>query len=324
MDSKRNISVWLIRFSCLVFITLVCYGSIRLYYKVTDGFSIENISSDFAYQPQWEVRPLTQIEKTESDVALDQSYHYLGKGCQSYVFLSDDGNYVVKFFKYQRFRLQPWVAYFPPFPGVENYRQDKLTSKWNKLNIFVTSWKIAFENLKDESGLVFVHLNKTTNLNKHLLIYDKMNMKHVLNLDEMEFCVQRRAEPLQQTLIDDKQTGRHVKAQELLTRLLGLILSEYQRGIADNDHALLQNTGVVDNRPIHIDIGQFVLNDKFKDPDYYHQDLFTKTYRLKLWLKDNYPEMEKFLDKQLLQIIGPEYHTMQPKFHAHWEVEAAS
>jgi hypothetical protein len=321
MNLKQKISYWSMRLALFGLFVLACYGTGRLYFYVTDGFTVSNISSDFAYQTQWAIKPLTSNEKVEADQALNQDYHYLGKGCQSYAFLSEDGQFVIKFFKYQRFRLQPWLTYLPPLGPIVRYRDEKALKKWNKLNVFVMSWKIAFENLKAESGLVLVHLNKTTDLQRTLVIYDKIGQKHVLNLDDMEFCIQRRAEPLSNVLVAFKEKGQLQQAETLLSNLLNLILSEYLRGLTDNDHALLQNTGVVNNQPIHIDVGQFLKSEKFRSPLFYHQDLFTRTYRLKVWLKENYPPLGTFLETRLREIIGPSYDTMQPQFHAHWEVQ---
>lgn len=291
---------------------LLLYGLGRLYFHLTAGFTIANITSDFAFQPQWEVRPLLATEQTEFDHAIDQPYHYLGKGCQSYVFLSEDGQYVVKFFKYQRYRLQPWLIYFPPLPAIVQYRREKIEKKWKKVNHFVQSWKVAFENLKEETGLVFVHLNKTDHLKKQLSIYDKMGQKHTVDLDQMEFCVQRKADLLCDVLLEFKAAGDLARAQELIHRLLTMILSEYARGLADNDHALMQNTGVAQGKPLHIDVGQFVINDAIKQPAMFHQELFTKTYKFKLWLRENYPELADYLEGELRQIIGPASSTMQP------------
>lgn len=303
-----------LRLFFLTILTISLYGLGRLYFKLTAGFTIANITSDFAFQPQWEVRPLLLSEQTEFTKAIDQSYFYLGKGCQSYVFASEDGQYVIKFFKYQRYRLQPWLAYFPPLPAIVKYRQEKIEKKWKKLDGFVTSWKVAFENLKEETGLMFVHLNKTNNLQKQLSIYDKMGQKHTVSLDQMEFCIQRRADLLCQTLLDYKNREDLIGAQQLIHQLLNLILSEYSRGLADNDHALMQNTGVVLGKPVHIDVGQFVINDAVKQPSVFHQELFTKTYKFKLWLREHYPELGEYLENELSQIIGPLYSSMQPKF----------
>jgi hypothetical protein len=95
---------------------------------------------------------------------------------------------------------------------------------------------------------------------------------------------------------------------------LDLILSEYQRGLADNDHALMQNTGVAQGKPVHIDVGQFVMNEQVKDPAVHLQELFTKTYKFKLWLREAYPDLFFFLEDRLKNIIGPAYENMRPKF----------
>ncbi len=309
-----NVKKIFFRVAFLSVILAALYGVGRLYFQLTAGFTIANISSDFAYNPEWEVRPLSTVEQDQINHIFDQPYRYLGKGCQSYVFVSDDGQYVIKFFKYQRYRLQPWLAYAPPLPALVKYREEKIEKKWNKLDGFVKSWKVAFEHLKDETGLLFVHLNKTHHLHKQLTIYDKIGQAHVVDLDQMEFCVQGRAHMLCDTLLEFKENGEITQAQQLVTALLNLILSEYHRGLADNDHALMQNTGVFHGQPIHIDVGQFVQNEAIKDPKIYHQELYTKTYKFKLWLNEFFPELAVFLDAQLSQIMGSDYPTMKPKF----------
>lgn len=300
--------------SILSLVIVALYGLGRLYYHLTGGFMESNITSDFAYQPQWEVRPLFVKEQEELSKALNQPYFYLGKGCQSYVFASQDGHYVVKFFKYQRYRIQTWQAYLPPLPAIVKYRQQKLDKKWKKLDGFVRSWKVAFENLKEETGLIFVHLNKTDHLHQHLALFDKLGQPHTVNLDQMEFCVQRKATMLCDTLLELKEKGDLRGAQALIHQLLTLILSEYSRGLADNDHALMQNTGVALGKPVHIDVGQFVFNEAVKQPSIFHQELFTKTYKFKVWLNEHYPELAEYLERELAQIMGPAYATMKPKF----------
>lgn len=298
----------------MTFFLLSLYGLGRLYFHLTAGFSLAHIQSDFPYQPGWEVRSLSPDEETQFLKAVQQPYYYLGKGCQSYVFVSQDEKYVIKFFKYQRYRLQPWLAHFPPLPALVKYRQEKLEKKWEKLDGFVRSWKVAFENVKEETGLLAVHLNKTQHLKQSLVIFDKIGRKHQVDLDQMEFCLQHRAEMLCDRLQSCKLAGQTAEAKQLVRQLLNVILSEYARGLADNDHALMQNTGIVNGKPVHIDVGQFVLREDVKEPQVFHQELFTKTYKFKLWLKEHYPLLNDYLEEELRQIIGPGYASMQPHF----------
>ena len=302
------------RLLILIFLVLIGFGLNRLYFFVTAGFNIKNIHSDFSFHPDWEVRALAEEEKPIIVKALNQPYTYLAKGCQSYAFLSQDGQYVIKFFKYHNFRLHKWLQLFPPLPAIVQYREEKFAKKQKNLDTFIKGWKVAFENLKEETGLLFVHLNKTTNLQQNLTILDKIGSSYQIPLDQMEFCVQKRATLLCQALLNHRDKGELVEAQQVISRLIHLIVSEYQRGIADTDYSLMQNTGVVDGRPIHIDVGQFVITERVKNPEVYHQELFTKTFKFRNWLAMHYPELKVHLENELRQVIGSAFETMQPKF----------
>jgi hypothetical protein len=303
--------------SLLALMVLISYGLGRLYFTMTAGFTLSNISSDFAFNSDWEVRPLSANEEKELDPIFNQPYHYLGKGRQSYAFESQDGLYVIKFFKYQRYRMLPWLRHFPPLPAVVQYREERLQQKWSLLNTFICSWKIAFENLKEESALLFVHLNKTQHLNKKLTLIDKIGFRHQINLDEMEFCVQRKAQLICSRILELKEAGDIEGAKDLIDRLQARFISEYERGVGDYDHTLMQNTGVVDGSPIHIDVGQFKINEELKNPELWHQELFTKNYKFMIWMRKEHPELAIYLESRLAAIIGDNYFSMEPKFHPH-------
>jgi hypothetical protein len=314
-----NISFWKkYKKLCLAIVLLVLvvvFG--RLYYRVTDGFLVRNTTSDLAYNEKWETTPLSPQEQPLLDSILSQKFRYLGKGCQSYVFLSEDKNYVLKFLKYQRFRPQPWIVPLSHVPFIKGYCLRNIEKKNKKLTMLFDSWKNAFEELRPETGLVYVHLNKSKDLGKILTIYDKLGFEHHVNVDEMEFLIQKRAQMLCPT-IDKMMTQNDVDgSKELITRLLNLVLSEYERGLADNDHALMQNTGVYEGFPIHIDVGQFVHNEMIKNPEVYKQELFSKTFKFRKWLNRQYPELASFLEEKLLKIIGERFHEMKPQVKNH-------
>lgn len=314
MNFQKKAIKW---FTTLFLAVVLLYGAGRIYYYVTHGFTIGNITFAHPYDSRWDVRPLFSKEKTQVDQVLAQKFYYLGKGCQSYVFLSADGNYVIKFFKYQRFRVQPWLETLSFIPVIDALRLSKAEKKQKKLEGVYSSWKIAFDELKPETGLLFVHLNKTDHLNKMLTLYDKMGFEHHVNLDHMEFLIQRKAKMLT-AYIRELMEGDKVKiAQQLLDRIITLILSEYKRGFADNDHALMQNTGVLDGKPIHIDVGQFIKDDDAKNPQRYKQELFNKMYKFRKWLSREYPELADYLENRLHHIIGEQFYQMQPHFKPH-------
>lgn len=305
-----------LKFPLILFgLILVGYGGVRLYYAITGGFTIGNITSDLSYDSRWKTHILSATEKILIDQALDQEYHYLGKGCQAYVFASNDGKYVLKFFKYQRFRKQPWIDAFTFIPAINRYQEDKSVSKKNKLDNVFRSWKIAFENLSPETGVFYVHLNKSDDLRKILTVRDKLGLTRQLDLDQMEFLLQHRAEMLCPTIKTMIEQGNEIQGKKLIDRLLTMLLSEYARGFADNDHALMQNTGVWEEAPVHIDVGQFIYNDIVKDPSVYRQELYDKTYKFLLWLKKHDQSLAQHLENRLVAIIGEEYFLKAPYVH---------
>lgn len=119
-----------------------------------------------------------------------------------------------------------------------------------------------------------------------------MGLRHELNIDDYEFMIQKKAQLLCPTLQQMMINGQVDEAKVLLDDLLSLVNAEYRRGLADNDHALMQNTGVAQGRPVHIDVGQFVFNPAIKEPSLFHQELFTKTHKFKMWLREHIRRQE--------------------------------
>ena len=306
---RRRLPNYILSFCMIAFLF---YGIGRLYYHFTDGFTIANIRSSYPYDPRWEVKPLTDEEQAHVGALLEQPYHYLGKECQSYVFGSADGKYVVKFFNYQRFKPQHWLKYFSFVPLVDRYCMRKAYKRVCKREGVFTSWCLAFNKLQNETGLLYLHLNKTDHLGKTITIFDKMGWRHQVALDDFEFLIQRRAHMLCEEVDNLMSEEKESQAQLLLQNLVNQFISEYQRGLADNDHALMQNTGVYEGQPIHIDVGQFVTNEAIKTPLFYMQELYTKTFEFRLWLQNHYPALSQSFDSYLRELYGDEFNVVEP------------
>lgn len=296
----------------LLLISLAIYGLGRLYFLLTAGFTESNITTDLSLEPDHHILPLSPKEKEEIASLLKQPFHYLGKGCQSYVFLSADEKYVIKFLKYQRFRPQFYLKALSFIPAFEERLRKKTGEKREKLDALLKSWKIAYNDLKEETGLIYLHLNAGNQLQSPLEIIDKMGFNHTIDPEKVVFLVQKRAKMLCAEIKEEMAKGHLMNLQALFENLLAMLLFEYQRGFGDNDHALMQNTGVIENQPLHIDVGQFSKEERFKSPDIYKQELFSKTYKFRIWLLKNYPELEHYLTKRLKDIIGHEINEMRP------------
>jgi hypothetical protein len=77
----------------------------------------------------------------------------------------------------------------------------------------------------------------------------------------------------------------------------------------------MQNTGVFEGHPVHVDVGQFVFNPLVQNPDVYHQEIFNKTYKFRKWLEKDYPPLALYLENQLEQLMGSKFLQMQPVFY---------
>lgn len=291
------------------------YGGGRLYYALTGGFTEGNITSDLAYDPRWEIATTSSEEKSVIDQALSQEYTYLGKGCQSYVFSSADGKYVLKFIKFQRFRRQWWLEPFTFIPAIQTYQNEKAIQKKKKLDNIFTSWVIAYNYLRPETGVIYVHLNKGQYSKGRLALRDKIGIMHELPIEQMEFLLQRRAVMLGPYIDQLMAKGNSKEAEALIDRLLQILLYEYSRGFADNDHALMQNTGVLDGMPVHIDVGQFIYNEIVQSPEVYLHEIYDKTYKFHEWLMKHHPQLALFLRARLVDLLGMDYYTMAPYVH---------
>ncbi|CCB87227.1 putative uncharacterized protein [Parachlamydia acanthamoebae UV-7] len=306
--------MWYKNLKKILWIVVFCscaYGAGRLYYYFTDGFSLGNIVTEFSYDPRWNMHALDGEEQETLDRILNQSFHYLGKGCQSYVFESEDKEFVIKFFKYQRYRPKPWLEWFSFIPFIDEIRQQKIEKKQTKLERVYASWKLSFDHLQNEGGLIYAHLNDNHDLKRSMILYDKIGTKHSVNLDGMQFLIQRKANMICTELDSLMAQGKIEESKQLLSDLTEMILFEHERGFVDEDHALMQNTAVLNGKPIHVDVGLFSQREDVKNIVTSHDELFKKTFKFRVWLQKQHPELASYLDQKLYAVIGEPFLSME-------------
>ena len=173
---------------CYICLTLlISFLLQRFCYKKTDGFALYKVLSSLTPNSAWQLPPLAEEEKKNLETLFDQPFYYLGKGAQAYVFASEDGQSVIKFCRFDHLRPSLFFANCI-FPFVyEKTRIEKMWQKRGRLEMEFGSYKIAFEQMKEETGLIYLHLNKTyTFRNKKITFYDKIGVAHKLDLDQME------------------------------------------------------------------------------------------------------------------------------------------
>jgi hypothetical protein len=267
------------------------------------GFSIETISSELSIHPEWESRPLSKEESQAMKNALSQSYVYLGSGGQCDTFVSQDQKYVIKFFKQKKFSIPSWLKHFPLPLLIENFRQKKQRKKDEVRHRVFSGFKLVFEQCPQETGLLYLHFNPTTHLPHPLSFYDAAGQLHWLDLNKLEFIIQKKAELAYPTL-DRLMANQQVdQAKQAIDQLLALNVTFYKKGFRNRDANFLSNWGFIDEQPILIDMGRVVFSEEIKLPQNYKKELLRIVAPFRQHLAVKHPELLVHLDQSIDKIL---------------------
>lgn len=216
---------------------------------------------NFPHHPEWEIDPNPKVNEI-----LKQPFHFIGKGAQCYVFESKDGNYVVKLFRYN----QPCVP-------------QKVVDLFN-------ACKMAYDNLKDETGLVYIHLNPTPMNLPILHCKDAVGRRYKFCLDQARFAVQKKAKSFRAVLVEAKKSP--IEMERRINELISLLESRTKKGVMNTDPQLSRNFGFLESQAIEFDFGNYRLSCDLDRK----QEVKKYTHRLRRWLKRNAPEWVAYLD----------------------------
>jgi hypothetical protein len=223
--------------------------------KATDGFSLNKISSSDAPE-------LSSLgDEALAVEVLQQPFFYLGKGGQSYAFASADGQYVLKFFHN---RPNPFVP-----------RSSYKAKKYRKLQRAFEGYHLVYKELGERSGLLFLHLNNIPFQKLPVTLVDKLNIAHSVDLNTLEFVLQKKAESVESYLKQHPQEGLQAMRDFFQT------LAAHQ--IADEDPRSYANMGFVGQDAVLCDPGRCV-----------KKQAATQSFSPKFeqWLSQHFPELE--------------------------------
>lgn len=276
----------------------------RFCHHKTQGFRTHKIHSNLSFNPDWEVAPLSENEMEKVSNALNQPYIFLGSGAQCYAFSSQDNQYVLKVFKHHHSRQNFWKKEIPLPKILKPLHRHLINHNHKPLERIFYSCKLAFELLKEETGLVYLHLNKTHFFNKPLTLVDPIGIAHSIDLDKVEFILQYKgtmAYPTILSLIKKKdQTG----AKQHLEALLDVIVARCKAGIADKDPIIKRNFAFVGQKAIIIDTGCFSYDPYLKNPFLQNRLLFLETMKCRRWVSKKAPELLSFFEEKILEKIA--------------------
>lgn len=266
---------------------------------LTDDFSLHFLVPPVKEDSPWRIdTPPPHLESL-----LSQKYTYLAKGKQSYVFISEDKEHVLKLFK----PLAPFleIPFFgkklhiglAKIPFVKSLCIDYTSPFYQKTrDLEFQSYLNSFFLLSEETQLEYVHLATTHHLQKKICIFDKIGILHTIDLDSTCFLIQKKTDLLYPTLAKLLKNKETEKSKTLLKNFVEFYFHLIEKGIV-NPTTLEKNIGCIDLQPIQIDVGRVLRPQdlNLQSPEVPLSQIYKSTSHMKKWLKFKDPELYLYL-----------------------------
>jgi hypothetical protein len=269
----------------------------RFCHHQTEGFRLAKIQHNMLVD-----HPVVQTNEEEKallNIFLQKKFTFLGRGLQSFAFASEDGEYVLKIFNNRYQRKICFFSLLSHAPLIDHWAKDRATYYQGKLAKTFHSYQIAFSEMKDQTGLVFVHLHPTSDIPQKLTLIDKLNISHSIDPNQTGFLIQKRASLVYPTLKEYINKNDFEGAKQAISSLIDLFFWKWHHDILDNDPLIRTNYGFIDGKAIQIDVGPLSKQTTFTDMEQHRQEILRITSSLKFWLNENCPELIPFLDREL-------------------------
>ncbi len=216
-----------------------------------DGFHILRVRTAYPARPD-----LSKPASLEVLKALDQPFHFIGRGRQCYAFASLDGKYVLKLPRLDMFELPFWLKTCR-FSFLDPYRKELLARFSWREKFTLNSFQIAFDELQKETGVIYLHLYQTDDLKNSVVVIDRLGWRYRLDLDKMPFILQQKHSLMLPAFESSLKSGDLKRAEEILEAFIVVIESRSRKGIFNKDSSFLPNFGFDGEKGIQIDIGSF-------------------------------------------------------------------
>ena len=262
------------------------------------GFTVSKIRSSTPYDSRW-VIPISLEELSEVRAILSQKFTYLASGNHCYTFVSEDDDYVIKFFKQKQITSMNWKNYLP-IPGRRRIRENR--KKYREKTY--TSYVLAATKLKAETGTIYLHLTSSPHFSHPLLLIDQHGKSHSINLNKAEFLLQKRAQIGFAYLDRMLAQAKVEEAAVAIDSLFSLVAKRCSLGLLDDDCQLWKNFGFREGKAIEVDIGEFRYGPS--EEIAIDQQMIIISNQLSHWMDEHYPDYS-FLIPEAWQKVTANY-----------------
>jgi hypothetical protein len=261
----------------------------------TKGFRFQEILSDIPNNPRWEITPLSLEDQKVVGVRLNQTFRYLGSGEQSHAFLGEDQKTVLKFFRHNDLSF---LKILHKFPGSINNWLWHLMKKYDPYEA-LDSCKFAYDDLAEQTGLFFIHINKTQGQFNKVVLMDNIGVSHQVDLDTTEFMVQEYCE-LAVSRIDACMKREDINSAMGSVRALFTAIEEWSRlGVHIDNPILKRNIGFCGEKVIMLDVGSLKKAVPLETDGQIKKEIKRVTRGLGHWINKRHPELYPYFEQEL-------------------------
>ena len=129
--------------------------------------------------------------------------------------MSEDNRYVLKFFKQRKFVKNKFIS-----------RRGK-----RKREMDFSSYKIVYEKLREEIGLLFSHPVLRDGFQAQVVLVDDNHIEHHVELGNLEFLLQKRTDDILPTIVTCMNEQGEGKAKKVIDGIFGLFRRRLAKGM---------------------------------------------------------------------------------------------
>ena len=263
-------------------------------------FNLDNIT----YSITSPLEPSREGQKEELQKIFSKAFHFIKAGKQSYAFMSDDGETVLKFLKKSYLFPSPRsFLNFPPFSLCKAFLLSHFNAAKIRFQEASGAYQMGYDKLRDETGLLYLHFHPTENLQQKVCLVDIYGREFFADLDSSYFVLQKRADLMYVKIGQLMQDGKEAEAKECLKSVMRMIAHRLQQGIVDSDHGIRKNYGFVEGRAVQIDIGDVSKDERVKSGLAFQRELDHMAKKLNLWAAREHPSLCPAIEAELRCIL---------------------
>lgn len=184
---------------------------------------------------------------------LSQRFFYLGRGRQSFAFASEDGKYVLKFPRTDIYKIPFWTRALP----LTSYRKRAKAEKKRRQQFVFESFRIAIEELKEETGIIAVHLGKSEPSDEQLHLIDVLGFHYHFPVQTTHFILQHRKQLWTPLFLEAVKNNDRPEKERLLNAFVDVVIQRAKKGVLNKDRSFLRNYGFDGEKAYQIDVGDF-------------------------------------------------------------------